>query len=239
MEILEKKENQITFKAEMEESLANAIRRHINQIQVLAIDDVEIYKNDSPLYDETVAHRLGLIPLKMDKAVSEKTEMELKLAVKGEGIVYSEQIEGGLGVIYGRIPITSLEKDGELQIVATARTGTGSEHSKFSPGLMFYRNVVEIKMDGSLHDRIKEALPENSIRKDGRNIIVLDNLKEEASDVCEEISREEGKPVEIIPKKELIVTIESFGQIPVEEIFKRSIAALEKDLAVVSKTVGK
>ena len=104
---------------------------------------------------------------------------------------------------------------------------------------MFYRNVVEIKMDAGLYDKIKEALPENNIRKDGKNIIVLDNLKKEASDVCEEISREEGKPVEIIPKKEIIVTIESFGQISVEEIFKRAIAALEKDLATVSKTVGK
>jgi len=239
MEIIEKKENQMTFRAEMSESLANAIRRYINQIPVLAVDEVEIYKNDSPLYDETVAHRIGLIPLKMDKAVSEKTEMEMKLSVKGEGPVYSGQFEGALGVVYDKIPITTLGPEGELQVVATARTGRGSEHSKFSPGLMYYRNIVEIKMDSDLHDKVKERLPENEVKKDGKSILVHDNLKTDVTDVCEEICREEGKTLEIIPKNELVITLESFGQIPVEEVFKRAITALEKDLETTSKSVSK
>ena len=237
MEIIEKKENQITFKAEISDSLANAIRRYINQIPILAVDEVEIFKNDSPLYDETIAHRIGLIPLKMDKAVSEKTEMELKLEVKGEGMVYSGDLKGALGVVYNKIPITSLGEEGELQIVAYAKTGKGSEHSKFSPGLMFYRNVVEIKMDGDLYEKVKEAIPANQIKKDGKSIIVLDDQKKEVSDVCEEICREEGKKLEIIPKDELIITIESFGQIDVSEILKRAISALDKDLEFVSKKI--
>ncbi len=239
METVEKKENQITFRADISDSLANAIRRYINQIPILAVDEVEIYKNDSPLYDETVAHRIGLIPLKMDKAVSEKTEMEIKLSVKGEGIVYSGQLEGGLGVVYDKIPITTLGPEGELQIVATAKTGKGSEHSKFSPGLMYYRHVSEIKMDADLHDKLKEKLPENEIRKEGKSVIVYDNLKTDVTDACEEICREEGKSLEIIPKDELVITVEAFGQIPVEEVFKRAIAALEKDLSAVSKVAGK
>ena len=72
MEIIERKENQITFRAEISDSLANAVRRYINQIPILAIDEVEIYKNDSPLYDETVAHRIGLIPLKWIKQSMKK-----------------------------------------------------------------------------------------------------------------------------------------------------------------------
>ncbi len=237
MEIIERKENQITFRAEISDSLANSVRRYINQIPILAIDEVEIYKNDSPLYDETVAHRIGLIPLKMDKAVSEKTEMELKLDVKGEGLVYSGDLKGALGVVYDKIPITSLGEEGEMQIVAFAKTGKGNEHSKFSPGLMFYRHVVEIKMDGDLYERMKEQLPNNEIKKEGKSIIILDNQKKEVSDVCEEICREEGKKLEMIPKNELIITVESFGQIDVNEIFKRAISALEKDLEFVSKKI--
>ena len=72
MKIINKKNNQMTFSAEIDESLANAIRRYVDQIPILAIDEVEISKNDSPLYDETVAHRIGLIPLKMEKTISEK-----------------------------------------------------------------------------------------------------------------------------------------------------------------------
>jgi DNA-directed RNA polymerase subunit D len=237
MEIIEKKENQITFRAEISDSLANAIRRYINQIPILAIDEVEIYKNDSPLYDETIAHRMGLIPLKMDKAVNEKTEMELKLEVKGEGIVYSGDLKGALGVVYDRIPITSLGEEGELQVVAFAKTGKGNEHSKFSPGLLFYRHVVEIKMDANLYDKMKELLPNNEIKKEGKNIVILDDQKKEVSDICEEICREEGKKLEIIPQNELIITVESFGQIDVNEIFKKAISYLEKDLEFVSKKI--
>ena len=237
MEIIDKKENQITFKAEISDSLANAIRRYLNQIPVLAIDEVEIYKNDSPLYDETVAHRIGLIPLNMDKSVNEKTEMELKLTVKGEGMVYSGELKGALGVVYDKIPITSLGEDGELQIVAFAKTGKGSEHSKFSPGLIYYRHVVELKTDADLYDKFKEYLPNNEVKKEGKNVIVLDDQKKEVSDICEEICREAGKKLEIIPKEELIITLESFGQLDVNEILKRAVSALEKDLELVSKKI--
>ncbi len=238
MEIIDKRENQITFKAEISDSLANSIRRYISQIPVLAVGEVEIYKNDSPLYDETVAHRIGLIPLKMDKSVNEKTEMEMKLTVKGEGMVYSGDLKGALGVVYDKIPITSLGgEENELQIVAFAKTGKGSDHSKFSPGLMYYRHVVELKMDSDLYDEIKEAIPSNEIKKEGKSIVVLDNLRREVSDVCEQICKEKGKKLEIIPKEELIITVESFGQLEVGEIFKRAIAALEKDLEVVSKKI--
>jgi len=78
MDKIEKKENKIIFKAEIEESLANAIRRYLNQIPILAIDEVEIIKNGSALYDEVVAHRLGLIPLKMDKMITEKNKGKLE-----------------------------------------------------------------------------------------------------------------------------------------------------------------
>lgn len=237
MEIIDKKENQITFRAEISDSLANSIRRYINQIPVFGIDEVEIYKNDSPLYDETVAHRIGLIPLKTDKSVSEKTEMEMKMTVKREGMVYSEDLKGAFGVVYDKIPITSLGEDGEMQIVAFAKMGRGSEHAKFSPGLMYYRHVVEIRTDSDLYDKVKEAIPHNEIRKDGKSIIILDNLKKEVSDICEEICREEGRKLEMIPKNELIITVESFGQIEVNEIFKKAISALEKDLELVSNKI--
>jgi len=72
MKLINKKENKIMFTAEIEESLANAIRRYMNQIPVLAVEEVEISRNDSPLYDETIAHRIGLIPIKTDETVNVK-----------------------------------------------------------------------------------------------------------------------------------------------------------------------
>lgn len=193
MKLIEKKENQWTFSTEIEESLANAIRRYINEIPILAVAEVEISKNDSPLYDETIAHRIGLIPLKMEKAMAEKTKVQFKLSTNKEGPVLSGELKGGKGVVYENIPITILNKNQELTLVADAEMGKGNEHAKFSAGLMFYRGSLDLKEE----DHSKEST------KNG----------------------------------ELILTLESFGQLPVQDLFAKSVEALEKDLAFVSKKI--
>ncbi len=190
MKIINKKEKQLTFALEIEESLANAIRRYLNQIPILAIDEIEITRNDSPLYDETIAHRIGLIPLKMDKSMSSKTVSKFKLNTKEDGFVYSGKLSGGKGVVYDKIPITLLNKGQEIELAGTAIMGKGNEHTKFSSGLMFYRGDEDVKSDK-----------------------------------------------QNISQKELIITIESFGQLPVNDIFVKSIETLKKDLASVSKKI--
>tara|TARA_Y100000034_G_scaffold69764_1_gene84205 strand:- start:1106 stop:1822 length:717 start_codon:yes stop_codon:yes gene_type:complete len=235
MEIINKTENQIVFKSDMKDSLANAIRRYLNEISVLAIDEVEISKNNSPLYDETIAHRLGLIPLKTDKSSTEKKEIKLKLAYKKEGFVGSGELKGNAQVVYDKIPITFLDKDQELSLTATAKLGKGVEHSKFNPGLIFYRNVSEIALDKEFMEDVKSACPEASIKeKDGKIVVVDDGLKE-VCDVVESIAESKGKTAEIVPKGELIVTLESFGQLNNKEIFKGAVDELKKDLSEVSK----
>ena len=47
--------------------VANTLRRLIiEEVPTLAIEDVDFKENSSALYDEIVAHRLGLIPIKTD-----------------------------------------------------------------------------------------------------------------------------------------------------------------------------
>jgi len=236
MKIMNKKENQITFEANIEDSLANAIRRYVNHIPVLAVDEVHISKNDSPLYDETVAHRVGLIPLKMEKS---KKETKLKLSVTKEGMVYSGELKGDVKPVYDNIPITFLNKEQEMEFEAVVKLGIGSEHSKFSPGTIYYRNVAEITLDKDLKDKIKSACSDAEIREKGSKIIVVDNGKTEITDICERISNENGKKAETELKDDLVITVESFGQISPEEIFKKSIEELEKDLGIVSKKIEK
>src|SRR3989338_4141424 len=111
MEIIEKKPERIVLKMDENEVLANALRRSVAEVPTLAIDEVEIYKNDSALYDEIVAHRLGLVPLKTEKGMNEKTHIDLKLTKTGPCTVYSGDLKGNAEVIYDKIPITLLGAD--------------------------------------------------------------------------------------------------------------------------------
>lgn len=236
MRLIEKGKDQIVFGANITETLANSIRRYINQIPILAIDELEISRNDSPLYDETVAHRSGLIPLKMEKSGEGK---KLKLSVKKEGPVYSEEIKGKPEVVYKKIPITTLDKGQELDFTATVKLGKGEDHGKFSPGLMFYRNATEILLDKEFLENIKSLLPEVEIKEKGNKILVVDDKKKEITDICEGLANRKRKQAEITNKDELIITLESFGQIDAKDILKESIDALKKDLASVDKALGK
>lgn len=238
MKKIEKTANQIVFTAEIDETLANSIRRYVNQIPVLAVDEVEISRNDSALYDETVAHRIGLIPLKMEGAASKK-QGKLKLDVKKEGIVYSGDLKGKPAIVYKNIPITILNADQELQLIATARAGKGSEHSKFSPGLMFYRNAAEIILDKEFHEEIKKTCPGAEILEKGNKIVIIDNKKREIADFCEGLADKNKKKAEINITDELVITVESFGQMDAADIFKKSIQTLKKDLGYLAKETGK
>jgi DNA-directed RNA polymerase subunit D len=240
MNILNKKNNQITFSLNIDESLANAIRRYVDQIPILAVDEVEISKNDSPLYDETIAHRIGMVPLKMDKTISEKSSEQITLVAKSDGIIYSGEMKGRVSPVYDKIPITVLKKGQELEVLATAKVGKGSQHSKFSPGLMFYRNSMKIKLDKDCPKEIVNSCPQGIFKLENGKVIITDEEKCDMCEACTEFCRKVGKnSVELTPSEELIITVESFGQISEEEIFKKAIEVLQEDLKEVEKKIAK
>jgi len=102
MKIIKKTKEKVESVAEIDESLANAIRRSANEIPVLAIENLEIHKNDSVLYDEIIAHRLGLVPLEMKKGMKlpsecsckgkgcSKCQVKLKIVGKGQRLFILE-----------------------------------------------------------------------------------------------------------------------------------------------------
>jgi len=92
MKSIKKTDDQIVFSSDIGITLANSIRRYFNNISVIAVDELEISKNESPLYDETIAHRVGLVPLKSGKG---KVSDKITLEVKRQGVVYSGDFKGG------------------------------------------------------------------------------------------------------------------------------------------------
>ena len=83
MEKIIKTPEELSVITNMNVSLANAIRRSVGEIPILAIVEADIYQNDSALYDEIIAHRLGLIPIKNQKMGKDQF-VEMKLKGKGD-----------------------------------------------------------------------------------------------------------------------------------------------------------
>ena len=150
--------NQTIFEFEQNQNIiANSIRRLIlDEVPTFAIELVGVVKNDSPLYDETIAQRLGLVPLKTDlKSYNFKEicscggigcalcEVKLSLVKKGPGYVYTSEIKSDDPQIVPtdlKIPITKLFNDNsQIELNLKAVLGTGRVHAKWSPAHTYLR----------------------------------------------------------------------------------------------------
>jgi len=215
MKILNKSDQKYVFTTDMTINLANAIRRSVNYIPILAVDMLEITKNDSALYDEILAHRVGLVPLKNEELKLReecvcknkgcgKCSTKYKLKVTGPATVYSTDFSPK-GDVVEKMPIALLDKEQELEFVAITKVGTGKEHAKFAPGLFYYKYT--------------EDLNKAEVKEDDANF----------KKVLEDLKKDENR--------ELTVSIESWGQIKAKEIFVKAVETLIKNLKEFSKQV--
>ncbi len=238
MKILSKTKEKLVFVDELNESLANTLRRSASEIDILAVDEVEFYKNDSVLNDQMLAHRIGLIPLKNEKLTRReectckgegcaKCTVQLKLSAKGPTTVYSKELKGKADAIYGEMPIVLLDKDQELEFVAHAKLGKGIEHAKFSPGLVFYRPAYEVDATKSKDILEKYKNQITIIEKTGATTLV--DLPEGCLHEIEVAGHKAERSTH------LVFIIESFGQIEAKEILLESIQVLRENLQQISK----
>ena len=223
------------FKLKTSENIANAIRRSVGLISTMAIDEMEISRNDSPLYDETLAHRLGLVPIKNEKSMKEGDVLKFKLDSKKDGTVYSGDIKGEIEVVYDKIPLTILGKDQEMKIKGKTKMGRGIEHAKFSPGIVFFRDITEITMDKEFEKEISSKFPQNEIKTKGSKITFKDDQEKTLLDFCEGLAQKNKKKIEVEETGEMLFTVESFGQIKAEDVFKKAIDILKKEVKQIPK----
>jgi len=212
----DKDKQKISFTTDMQPDLGNAIRRSVLEVPIMAIDEVEITKNDSALYDEILAHRIGLIPIK----TGANKEMKFKLQVKGPKTVVSGDFEPSTGA-EGNLPIVLLDKDQEVEIVADARLGVGTEHIKYSPGLMFYRHNIDEALLDYLHVDGEGKISYNDEEMDNKGL---------SEDQISKIKAAKNN-------EELEFNIESWGQIEVKDIFNKAIDVLDDNLKALDKAV--
>jgi DNA-directed RNA polymerase subunit D len=124
-------------------SYANALRRvATNHVKCFAIDTVTFYENSSAIFDEYIAHRIGLVPIKTPSSgYSDEDEVLFTLEAEGPKTVYSGELEAkdkDVKVANEKIPLIKLAAEQKIRIDCKAVLGSGSRHAKFQPGLITY-----------------------------------------------------------------------------------------------------
>jgi len=230
METVLNNKEKFAFRGEISESLANAVRRSVSEVPTLAIDEVEMYKNDSALYDEVLSHRLGLIPLVTEKSMNSKTEINLKLVKEGPCTVYSGDLKGDAEPVFDNIPLTILGEDHKIELVAMAKLGKGIEHAKHIPGLAYYRHLIEVKSSPEADRIIQKS--KGLIKPEKKGSKWLCDLNESEAEQIEKI--EKGS---VSDTNELLFIVESYGNMPAKDIFTKAIEALEDNLDAFEKAI--
>jgi DNA-directed RNA polymerase subunit D len=210
VKILERGEKEVQFMLSgVKVRFANALRRAmISEVPKLAIEDVNIYENTSLLYDEQLALRLALIPLKTDLSdygLDDRISLTLKaISPEREGytIVYSKEListDPKVEAAFENIPIVKLisaerEVGGiksvarqKVALEAIAKLGSGKEHAKWQPvTVCSYRDLPEEEHKDALLFNVESdgALPVDTIIEEAARIMrekcetVLNELKE-------------------------------------------------------------
>ena len=167
----------------------NAIRRcAMVNVPKIAIEDVNIIRNDSAMFNEVLAHRLGLTPLVSDLdaleglPLPEDAEWDdfnsgilFSLHEVGPKVVYSKDLissDSKIKPVYDTIPLVKLKEDEEIVIEASAKVGYGKEHAKWMPTTVCaYKQYPEITFneDEEVDYDCALACPRGVLKSDRRS----------------------------------------------------------------------
>jgi len=201
VQITEKSENELRFSLEgSNPQFANALRRiMISEIPVMAIEEVDFSVNDSVLYNEVLAHRLGLIPLVFnpkdfnfrDNCVCKgkgcsQCQVVFAINKKGPGMVYSKDMKSSnsdVKPLYDNIPLIELFEDQKIKLEATARLGLGKNHARSKAANAAYSYSDDPTKFNFSIESISCLKPEEIV------LIAVDVLKDKAKEFAKEIKK--------------------------------------------------
>ena len=234
--------------SEVSTAYANTLRRlMLGEVPTMAIEEVTLDKNDSILYDEIIAHRLGLVVLKTDLDSYAMTSVckckgagcpqcQLKLSLKevGPKVVYAKDLvskDPKVVPVYSDTVIVKLLEGQELQLEATAILGTGKEHAKWSPGLVWYTNESVIKVNNKHKEfaAFKKQYPSQVFNKKGELDADLINTAQ-LVDACIDVNPEIVNIT--FNKNAFVFTVESFGALKAKDIVTKAVEVYEGQIKV-------
>jgi len=221
---------------------ANALRRAlISEVPVMAISRVSFSKNNSALYNEMLALRLGLLSIISDAKTyglpdgctckskgCAKCTAKFSLEVKGPGTVYARDlkpVDSKIKPVHPDTPLVKLFEGQEVRLEASAVLGYGSNHARFSGSMASYQYYPKITTGDCKCKVAVSACPKNVLDVKGGKVIVksLDScdLCLACVDACScGKLRVEGNP------NKFIFTLESWGQYEPKEMVRLAVKQL-------------
>lgn len=240
-------------------TFANLLRRYIiEKVPTMAIEDVEFKENTSVLYDEIIAHRLGLIPLTTDlksyylinkckckgKGCNRCT-LKLTLKAEGPGIAYTSEIKSRdpkVKPVYPKMPIVKLLKGQKVELLATAVLGKGNDHIKFSSGFAYYRFRPEVKVikNPKNAEEIAKSCPINVFNSKNNTLTInKDNeMKCYFCNQCIEIA-DPHNSVKVEKSPDIIFYVEGWGQLKCKVMVLTALDEYNNDLEEFEKLLKK
>lgn len=224
----------------------NTLRRvMLVETPTMAIELVEMRKNDSILYDEVLTHRLGLVPLTTDlssyklptaeevesKEYLAQSSCKITLQAKGPCIVYAKDLKSKdpkIKPVYPDTPLVKLLENQELDFEAIAVLNIGKVHSKWNPGHIHYRKVPTITIKHPENLACAQVCPNGTLVEKAGKVQVTDERSCILCQACVDIDG--GKSVSVETENSFLFTIESWGQLAPEEITKSALDTYTKQL---------
>jgi len=249
--VLEKGKDYVRFVLKgVTPAFANALRRiMIAEVPTMAIDEVVIIENTTSFFDEYIAHRLGLIPLKTDLktyVLPEECECGGKgcsrcqavLTIQKEAkedyeTLYSGEItstDPAVTPLNPNIPIIKMMKGERLVIEAIARLGRGKEHAKWQAAHVAYKYMPIVEVDPEKCDlcgKCVEACPKKVLKIGEGRLKVENPYLCSMCRSCEEVCERDAIRVKW-DDRTFIFYVESISGLSPEEIVLKAVEILIK-----------
>jgi DNA-directed RNA polymerase subunit D len=213
VKVLRKKGSTLVFELDgASPAFANALRRiMISEVPVLAVEWVDIHENSSILFDEIIASRMGLIPLRFDPGKfvmpgdckcggkgCPLCRAVFALEKNGPGIAYSGDLKSSNKNVKPTspdFPIVELLKNHSIRLEAVAQLGTGKQHAKFQAANAAYQYYPEaIVHDAAKAKAALKECPSGLLKITGSRATITDPAK---CDLCMSCAEASGGAIEI------------------------------------------
>jgi DNA-directed RNA polymerase subunit D len=220
-------------------AFANGIRRAmIADVPTLSVDTARVIENSSVMFDEQIAHRLGLVPLTTPDDYEVGETVTLSIDVEGPNTAYSGDLVSSDDQVQPadeNVPIIDLKDGQRLEAEADAVLDYGKGHAKHQGGVaVSYRHLQRVEVVGD-RDEYEDEEPNilRGVIEDDGELVGTEQFDHDLT------QRYPGKEVEVhdVPNA-FVFHVETDGSLTVEELVTKAAETLSDRAAELEEAVA-